>query len=78
MDVVARAVIVWMATWGALVTLLLLPLLLPDRWHYYIYSPASEGLWMLSVLVGPFAAGGVGRRWIRTGVWRGGAGGDEA
>ncbi|MFF2078818.1 hypothetical protein ACFVXG_29210 [Kitasatospora sp. NPDC058162] len=70
MDVVARAVITWMATWGALTTLFLLPVLLPDGWQYYIYSPASVGLWMLSMLVGPFVAGGVSRRWIRTGVWR--------
>ncbi|MBD0696058.1 hypothetical protein [Streptomyces sp. CBMA123] len=72
MDVVARVVITWMATWAALIVLLLSPMVLPERWLYYVYSPASVGLWMLSMLVGPFVTCALNRRWIRTGVWRGG------
>ncbi|GAA1229934.1 hypothetical protein GCM10009665_20470 [Kitasatospora nipponensis] len=75
MDVAARVVITWIATWVALVALLLCPLLLPDQWQYYVYSPASVGLWMLSMLGGPVVACAVNWRWIRQGVWRAGAGG---
>ncbi|MFG2843652.1 hypothetical protein ACGF12_10830 [Kitasatospora sp. NPDC048296] len=74
MGLVARAVITWMATWAALVVLFLLPTTLPDRWQYYIYSPASIGLWWLSVLAGPVVACAANRRWIRTGVRKAGAG----
>lgn len=75
MDVVARVVITWIATWLTLLALFFLPLALPNRWQYYIYSPASVGLWMLSKLGGPVVACAVNRRWIRCGVRKTGAGG---
>lgn len=56
-----------LGTWTALVLLLLAPSLLPERWHYYVYSPASVGLWMVAVLVAPVVVCAVARRWIRTG-----------
>ncbi|MBV6698455.1 hypothetical protein [Kitasatospora aureofaciens] len=60
----ARVVIVVFGTWLALIALLFLPALLPARWQYYIYSPASVGLWMLSMLVAPIPACLVLRKWI--------------
>lgn len=75
MDVAARLVITWIATWVTLVALYLFPVVLPARWQYYIYSPASAALWMLSMIGGPVVACAVNWRWIRHGVWRAGAGG---
>ncbi|GAA3014560.1 hypothetical protein [Kitasatospora sp. NPDC006786] len=77
MDVAARAVITVLTTWATLVALLLLPTLLPNRWQYYIYSPASVALWMLSMLVGPALACAGNRQWIRNGVRRAAAGGSR-
>ncbi|MFF2147086.1 hypothetical protein [Kitasatospora sp. NPDC058190] len=74
MGAVVRAVSTWMAAWAALIALFLLPLVLPDRWQYYIYSPASVALWMLSMLVGPVVTCVVARRWIRIGVRKTGGG----
>ncbi|MEU8541584.1 hypothetical protein AB0C52_16630 [Streptomyces sp. NPDC048717] len=59
-----------LSTWGILIVLLLAPAPLPEPWPYYIYSPASVGLWMLSMLVGPFVVCGVTWHWIRTGERR--------
>ncbi|MFF3002187.1 hypothetical protein ACFVTF_05175 [Kitasatospora sp. NPDC057940] len=67
-DIAARMVTTWIATWTALVALFFAPLLLPHRWWYYIYSPASMGLWMLAMLVGPFVACTVSWEWIRHGT----------
>ncbi|MFG2604840.1 hypothetical protein ACGFT2_15035 [Streptomyces sp. NPDC048514] len=67
MCIAARLVLTWIATWAALVVLVLLPLLLPAGWQYYVYSPASVGLWMLSMLGGPFVACFFNWRWIRHG-----------
>jgi hypothetical protein len=50
--------------------LLLAPSLLPERWRYYIYSPASVGLWMLTMLVAPFVVCTVAWPWIRSGAGR--------
>ncbi|MFF2548407.1 hypothetical protein ACFVUY_38435 [Kitasatospora sp. NPDC058063] len=63
-----------LTTWVTLIALLLLPALLPNRWQYYIYSPASVALWMLSMLVGPALACAGNRHWIRNGVRRAAAG----
>ncbi|MGW2237267.1 hypothetical protein [Streptomyces sp. NPDC001759] len=57
-----------LATWVALTVLLLAPSPLPERWRYYIYSPASVGLWMLTMLVAPFVVCTVAWPWIRTGA----------
>ncbi|MCL6671446.1 hypothetical protein ACIRP3_29180 [Streptomyces sp. NPDC101209] len=59
-----------LATWVTLIVLLLAPSLLPERWQYYIYSPASVGLWMLAMLVAPFVVCAAAWRWIRTGAGR--------
>ncbi len=67
--VAVRLVITWIATWVALIALLFAPtLVLPDQWGYYVYSPASVGLWMLSMLIGPLVAAAAGWPWIRHGV----------
>ncbi|WP_239015315.1 hypothetical protein [Streptomyces sp. CdTB01] len=65
-----RMVAAVLATWVTLIVLLLAPSLLPDRWQYYIYSPASVGLWMLTMLVAPFVVCAAAWRWIRTGTRR--------
>ncbi|MGC2999765.1 hypothetical protein ACPF8X_15705 [Streptomyces sp. G35A] len=59
--------VVVLVTWAALVLLLLAPSLLPEQWHYYIYSPASVGLWMLTTLVAPIVVCTVAWRWIKSG-----------
>ncbi|WP_107062210.1 hypothetical protein [Streptomyces sp. NRRL S-37] len=65
--VAGRMAAVVLATWTVLVLLLLAPSLLPERWQYYVYSPASVGLWMLTVLVAPVVTCFVFWPWIRTG-----------
>jgi hypothetical protein len=62
-----RAAAVVLLTWVALCVLVAAPALLPPRWQYYVYSPASVGLWMLSLLVGPFVTCAFAWRWIRSG-----------
>ncbi|MGW4019872.1 hypothetical protein [Streptomyces sp. NPDC005009] len=64
---VVRVAATVLGAWTALVLLLLAPSLLPERWHHYVYSPASVGLWMLTMLVAPVVACTVAWRWIRTG-----------
>lgn len=54
-------------TWGVLIALLLAPSLLPDHWQYYVYSPASVGLWLLAMLVAPAVVCFLGWPWIRSG-----------
>ncbi|GAA2275672.1 hypothetical protein GCM10010145_38340 [Streptomyces ruber] len=56
-----------MVIWAVLVLLLLAPSLLPEHWHYYIYSPASVGLWMLAMLVAPVVVCAVAWRRIKSG-----------
>jgi hypothetical protein len=56
-----------LATWVVLFVLLLAPSLLPERWQYYVYSPASVGLWLLAMLVAPFVVCFVKWPWIRSG-----------
>ncbi|MFI2641869.1 hypothetical protein [Streptomyces sp. NPDC018610] len=73
----ARLVLTWIATWVTLVVLVLLPALLPDRWQYYVYSPASVGLWMLSMLGAPVVACVVRWPWIRHGARKAGPGGSR-
>ncbi|MEV0528698.1 hypothetical protein AB0I66_35295 [Streptomyces sp. NPDC050439] len=63
----ARIAAVTLAVWGGLIVLLLAPSLLPVAWHYYIYSPASVGLWMLSMLISPFMACTIRWQWIKKG-----------
>ncbi|MBD0746653.1 hypothetical protein [Streptomyces sp. CBMA152] len=68
--VTARIAAVTLTVWGVLVVLLLAPSLLPVAWHYYFYSPASVGLWMLSMLISPFAACLIKWEWIKNGGGR--------
>lgn len=56
-----------LATWAVLIVLLLAPAPLPEQWRYYIYSPASVGVWMLTMVVAPFVICTLKWRWIRTG-----------
>lgn len=60
----AAAVLV---TWVALIVLLVAPSALPEQWRYYIYSPASVGLWMLVMLVAPIVVCAVKWPWIKSG-----------
>ncbi|MEV5533085.1 hypothetical protein [Streptomyces prunicolor] len=62
--VAVRMVASVLATWGVLIVLLLAPAALPEPWQYYIYSPASVGLWMLTVLVAPVVVCTVKWPWI--------------
>ncbi|MFD7685217.1 hypothetical protein [Streptomyces sp. NPDC059781] len=54
-------------TWAALILLPLAPSLLPEQWHHYVYSPASVGLWMPTMVVAPVVVCAVLRRRLRTG-----------
>ncbi|MEU5437959.1 hypothetical protein AB0G73_31935 [Streptomyces sp. NPDC020719] len=54
MRTVRRTAVVVPATWGTLIVLLITPSPLPESRRYRIYSPASVGLWLLSMLVTPF------------------------
>ncbi|MGP9017572.1 hypothetical protein ACT1U9_04075 [Streptomyces sp. BR1] len=54
MRTVWRTAVVVLSTWGILIVLLLAPAPLPENLRYQIYSPASVGLWFLSMLVTPF------------------------
>ncbi|MFF7331909.1 hypothetical protein ACIQU5_34765 [Streptomyces sp. NPDC090306] len=54
-------------TWAALIALVLAPSALPEQWQYYIYSPASVGLWMLAMLAAPFVVCAVKWPWIKSG-----------
>ncbi|MGX1482983.1 endonuclease/exonuclease/phosphatase (EEP) superfamily protein YafD [Streptomyces griseus] len=56
-----------LVTWAVLVVLLLAPSPLPEHWRYYIYSPASVGLWMLTMLVAPPVVCAVKWQWIKSG-----------
>ncbi|MGW2839934.1 hypothetical protein ACWCWD_19325 [Streptomyces sp. NPDC001493] len=56
-----------LATWGVLIVLVLAPAALPESWQYYIYSPASVGLWMLAMFAAPVAVCIVTWPWIRSG-----------
>ncbi|MCT9094310.1 hypothetical protein N4G70_36570 [Streptomyces sp. ASQP_92] len=57
-----------LSTWASLIVLLLAPTLLPEHWRYYIYSPASVGLWLLAMLVAPVVVCIVTWPWIKSGV----------
>lgn len=56
-----------LVTWAVLIVLLLAPSPLPEQWRYYIYSPASVGLWMLAMLVAPVVVCFVKWPWIKSG-----------
>ncbi|WP_411105129.1 hypothetical protein [Streptomyces sp. cmx-4-9] len=60
----ARAVL---GTWGVLIALFIAPMPLPEPWRYYLYSPASVGLWMMAMLVSPFVICIVKWEWIKNG-----------
>ncbi|MGW2787286.1 hypothetical protein ACWC3X_39765 [Streptomyces populi] len=64
--IASKVVLTVIGTWLALVLVIALPALLPERWAYYMISPASVGLWMLSMLVGPVVVCWKLRSWIRT------------
>ncbi|MER5445925.1 hypothetical protein ABT052_12605 [Streptomyces sp. NPDC002766] len=65
-----RGVAAVLATWLALTLLFVAPAPLPERWLYVIYSPASVGLWMLTMLVAPFVVCTLAWPWIRSGSGR--------
>ena len=65
--VVVRLLASVLVTWATLIVLLLAPSPLPERWRYYIYSPAGVGLWMLVMLVAPVVVCAVKWRWITSG-----------
>lgn len=62
-----RMAVSLLVTWAVLVVLFLAPSPLPEQWRYYIYSPASVGLWMLTMLVAPIVVCTVKWRWIKSG-----------
>ncbi|WP_441251425.1 hypothetical protein [Kitasatospora sp. McL0602] len=66
--VAARAALVVLGSWAVLVVLLVLPgVVFPTGWQWYIYSPASVGLWMLSLPVVPLFACKAASGWINPG-----------
>ncbi|WP_392674531.1 hypothetical protein [Streptomyces sp. LN785] len=62
-----RLAVAVLVTWIGLTVLLLAPAPLPEQWRYYIYSPASVGLWMLSMFLAPIVVCAVRWRWIKSG-----------
>ncbi|MEV7866098.1 hypothetical protein AB0P17_08335 [Streptomyces sp. NPDC088124] len=62
--IVSKAVLVVVGTWLLLCAVIAFPPLLPARWEYYLISPASVGLWLIAMLVTPFAVCWRLRRWI--------------
>ncbi|MCP2313770.1 hypothetical protein [Kitasatospora paracochleata] len=61
----ARAVGVVVATWLLLTGLFLLPVpLIPESWGPVVHSPATVGLWLLSLPVAPVLGCFALRRWI--------------
>ncbi|MFI0962107.1 hypothetical protein ACH4S8_11990 [Streptomyces sp. NPDC021080] len=62
----SKAVLTVTGTWLVLFLAIALPALLPERWGYYLISPASVCLWMLSMVVGPVVVCWKLRSWIRT------------
>ncbi|MFJ7965655.1 hypothetical protein [Streptomyces sp. NPDC096324] len=64
--IVSKAVLAVIGTWLVLFLAIALPALLPERWEYYLISPAGVCLWMLSMLAGPVAVCWKLRSWIRT------------
>ncbi|MFI6645294.1 hypothetical protein [Streptomyces sp. NPDC050504] len=65
--VIARMAAVTLAVWAALVMLALAPSLLPAAWQYYVYSPASTGLWLLAMFFSPFVVCFIKWEWIKEG-----------
>ncbi len=65
--VAVRMVASVLVTWVTLTVLLLAPSALPEGLQYYIYSPASVGLWMLAMVVAPVVVCTVKWRWISSG-----------
>ncbi|MGX2994556.1 hypothetical protein JNUCC64_09695 [Streptomyces sp. JNUCC 64] len=66
--VVARLAGAVLGTWTVLLLAVLAPsALLPTDWHYYVYSPASVGLWVLTMLIGPPVVCFAVWPWIRNG-----------
>ncbi|MBD9724307.1 hypothetical protein [Streptomyces caniscabiei] len=63
----ARMAAAVLVTWAALITLLLAPSPLPEHGRYYIYSPASVGLWWLAMFVAPVVVCIVKWPWIKSG-----------
>ncbi|MFC5786017.1 hypothetical protein OHU25_08820 [Streptomyces sp. NBC_00117] len=62
-----RMIIVVAVTWVVLTALVLAPSALPASWQYYVYSPASVGLWVLAMLFGPVITVLLKWNWIRHG-----------
>ncbi|WP_190086319.1 hypothetical protein [Streptomyces longisporoflavus] len=64
---IARLFFVVAVTWTTLIVSFLAPSALPSAWQYYVYSPASVGLWLLAVLFAPLIAVAVKWPWIKHG-----------
>jgi hypothetical protein len=65
--VAVRMTVTVLVALAVLIVLLLAPSLLPAGWQYYVYLPASVGLWMSTTLIAPFVACAAKREWIKTG-----------
>ncbi|MFJ6012284.1 hypothetical protein [Streptomyces sp. NPDC092952] len=63
-----RLIAVVLATWAAMLVLLIAPAALPESWQYAVYSPASVGLWLLAALAAPVVTCFVTWPWIRPGA----------
>ncbi|MEV4943059.1 hypothetical protein [Streptomyces zaomyceticus] len=66
-EMTARMAAAVLATWATLILLLLAPSPLPEHWRYCIYSPASVGLWLLTMLAAPVVVCIVKWPWIKSG-----------
>ncbi|MFH8491967.1 hypothetical protein [Streptomyces longisporoflavus] len=64
---IARLFCVVAMTWTALIVAFLAPSALPASWQYYVYSPASVGLWLLAVVFAPLIAVTAKWPWIKHG-----------
>ncbi|MDX2524555.1 hypothetical protein ACSCB1_03405 [Streptomyces europaeiscabiei] len=62
--VTSKVVLAVLGTWLLLCAVIAFPALLPARWEYYLISPASVGLWLITMLVSPFVVCWRLRRWI--------------
>ncbi|MEV0847786.1 hypothetical protein AB0J21_18275 [Streptomyces sp. NPDC049954] len=40
------------------------PSALPEQWQYYVYSPATVGLWLLTLPIAPFVVCALTWPWI--------------
>ncbi|MFC9425803.1 hypothetical protein [Streptomyces sp. NPDC056987] len=62
--IMSKVVLAVAGTWLLLCAMIAFPALLPARWEHYLISPASVSLWLIAMLVSPFAVCWRLRRWI--------------